>query len=46
LEPKVYDVPKEIDATVAKLKLDSMGIKINNLTPEQEKYLRSWQEGT
>jgi len=46
LEPKVYDVPKEIDNKVAKLKLKSMGIKIDTLTSEQEKYIASWEEGT
>ena len=46
LEKKVYSVPDEIDKTVARLKLDSMGIKIDKLTPEQQEYLDSWQEGT
>ena len=46
LKPKVYPVPEEIDKQVARLKLDSMGIDIDSLTPEQEKYLTSWQEGT
>jgi adenosylhomocysteinase len=46
LEKKVYSVPEEIDKKVASLKLDSMGIKIDNLTPEQQEYLNSWQEGT
>ncbi len=46
LEPKVYPVPEDIDKQVARLKLNSMGIEIDNLTPEQEKYLHSWQEGT
>ncbi|MBI4304337.1 MAG: adenosylhomocysteinase, partial [Chloroflexi bacterium] len=46
LEPKVYTVPEEIDKQVARLKLDSMGIKIDTLTSEQKKYLSSWQEGT
>jgi len=46
LEPKVYPVPEEIDKQVARLKLTSMGISIDTLTPEQEKYLTSWQEGT
>ena len=46
LEKKVYRIPKEIDQEIAKLKLDTMGIKIDKLTPEQEKYLTSWQEGT
>ena len=42
----VYPVPTEIDKNVAKLKLDSMGIRIDTLTDEQELYLNSWQEGT
>ncbi len=46
LEPKVYPVPEGIDKQVARLKLNSMGIKIDSLTPEQEKYLTSWEEGT
>ncbi len=46
LEPKVYSVPKEIDEEIAKLKLQSMGIKIDSLTAQQQKYLNSWQEGT
>ena len=46
LELKVYSVPEEIDKQVARLKLDSMGIKIDTLTTEQENYLTSWQEGT
>jgi len=46
LEPKVYDVPKDIDERVAKLKLESMGIRIDSLTDEQKKYLESWEEGT
>ena len=46
LKPKVYPVPEEIDKQVARLKLNSMGIKIDSLTPEQEKYLTSWEEGT
>ncbi len=46
LELKVYPVPQEIDKLVASLKLASMGIKIDTLTAEQEKYLTSWQEGT
>jgi adenosylhomocysteinase len=46
LEAKVYTVPEEIDKTVAKLKLDSMGIKIDKLTEEQDKYLHSWELGT
>jgi adenosylhomocysteinase len=46
LEPGVYPVPDEIDAGIAKLKLATMGIKIDVLTPEQVKYLASWNEGT
>ncbi len=46
LERKVYDVPAEIDAEVARLKLKAMGIQIDTLTPEQEHYLSSWEEGT
>lgn len=46
LDPHVYDVPAEIDAEVARLKLQSMGVRIDRLTKEQEKYLSSWQEGT
>jgi len=46
LEPKVYDVPREIDETVARLKLRGMGIEIDELTEEQCRYLKSWREGT
>ena len=46
LERKVYPVPAPIDQEIARLKLASMGIGIDTLTPEQEEYLRSWQEGT
>lgn len=46
LSPEVYSVPKEIDELVARLKLESMGIKIDKLTTEQEKYLTSWELGT
>jgi adenosylhomocysteinase len=46
LEAKVYPVPKDIDEEVAKLKLESMDIRIDALTPKQEEYLRSWQSGT
>jgi adenosylhomocysteinase len=46
LEPKVYDVPREIDEIVARLKLEGMGIRIDKLTKEQERYLSSWKEGT
>jgi adenosylhomocysteinase len=46
LERRVYDVPKEIDAEIARLKLATMGIEIDQLTEEQAKYLASWDEGT
>jgi adenosylhomocysteinase len=46
LEKMVYKVPEELDKRVAKLKLESMGIKIDRLTPEQEEYLAGWSEGT
>jgi len=46
LEKMVYTVPVDLDKRVAKLKLESMGIKIDRLTPEQEEYLSSWNEGT
>jgi adenosylhomocysteinase len=46
LERRVYVVPAPIDAEVARLKLASMGITIDKLTPEQEKYLASWEIGT
>jgi len=46
LKPDVYNVPKEIDDRVAKLKLESMGVKIDTLTEKQKKYLSDWKEGT
>jgi len=46
LERKVYPVPDLIDREIARLKLRGMGISIDTLTPEQEKYMASWQEGT
>lgn len=42
----VHTIPKELDEMIAKLKLESLGIKIDKLTPEQIKYLSSWNEGT
>ncbi|HZH13594.1 MAG TPA: adenosylhomocysteinase [Archangium sp.] len=46
LEKKVYPVPEHLDQEIARLKLRAMGVKIDKLTPEQVKYLGSWQEGT
>jgi len=42
----VLDIPNEIDETVARLKCEAMGIKLDVLTPEQEAYLSGWTEGT
>ena len=46
LERRVYDVPDDIDKEVARLKLKAMGIAIDTLSEEQERYLSSWEEGT
>jgi adenosylhomocysteinase len=46
LKPQVYVVPEHLDREIARLKLESMGHKLDKLTPEQEHYLASWQEGT
>jgi adenosylhomocysteinase len=46
LEPRVYSVPRETDEEVGRLKLQSLGIRIDTLTPEQKRYQESWEEGT
>ena len=46
LEKRVYDVPKDLDEEIARLKLASLGAGIDTLTPEQERYLASWSMGT
>jgi adenosylhomocysteinase len=46
LKNNVYPVPADIDQEIARLKLESMGVKIDTLTAEQEKYLNSWEMGT
>jgi adenosylhomocysteinase len=46
LERRVYDVPTDIDEEIARLKLATMGITIDQLTEEQARYLASWDEGT
>ncbi len=46
LTPGVYDVPDDIDKEVARLKLESLGVKIDALTEEQKRYLASWDMGT
>lgn len=46
LKPDVYGVPEKLDAQIASIKLKALGIKIDKLTPEQRKYLNSWEVGT
>jgi adenosylhomocysteinase len=46
LEKRVYPVPLEIDQEIARMKLISMGLEIDQLTKEQEQYLASWEKGT
>jgi adenosylhomocysteinase len=46
LERQVYDVPRDIDDEIARLKLEAMGIHIDTLTDEQHTYLDSWELGT
>ena len=46
LEKKVYTVPEAIDREIARLKLEAMGVTIDSLTDQQQKYLSSWEEGT
>lgn len=46
LEKKVYGVPEDIDREIARLKLEAMGVNVDVLTEEQEKYLHSWEHGT
>lgn len=46
LENTVYGVPQDIDLEIARLKLEAMGVGIDTLTEEQEKYLHSWEHGT
>ena len=46
LQKKVYVVPEKIDKEIARLKLKTLGVKIDRLTPEQKRYLAGWQEGT
>jgi len=46
LKPGVYDVPEDIDKQVARLKLESLGVRIDQLTDEQRRYLASWDSGT
>ena len=46
LEKRVYSVPAEVDAEIARIKLSAMEVNIDTLTAEQVKYLNSWEEGT
>jgi adenosylhomocysteinase len=46
LGKKVYPVPQEIDAEIARLKLETLGVEIDRLSEEQARYLASWDEGT
>jgi adenosylhomocysteinase len=46
LEPEVYGIPDDIDREVARLKLESMGIRIDPLTAQQQAYADSWESGT
>jgi adenosylhomocysteinase len=46
MQPRVYTLPSELDKEIARLKLHGMGIRIDTLTPEQDKYLNSWESGT
>ncbi len=46
MQPRVYTLPAELDKEIARLKLHAMGIRIDTLTPEQDKYLNSWESGT
>jgi adenosylhomocysteinase len=46
LDNTVYPVPEDLDREIARLKLTAMGLTIDSLTPEQQKYLSSWEEGT
>jgi adenosylhomocysteinase len=46
LKVSVIDVPRDVEQTIARLKLRTMGVLIDEMTPEQKKYVESWQEGT
>ena len=46
LQPNVYAIPAPVDAEIARLKLEALGVRIDTLTPEQVAYLASWQQGT
>jgi adenosylhomocysteinase len=46
LKKQVYPVPEDIDKEIARLKLNAVAVRIDKLTPEQKKYLASWEMGT
>jgi adenosylhomocysteinase len=46
MKPQVYRIPEEVDKEIARIKLEAMGVRIDLLTPEQERYLSQWEEGT
>ena len=46
LDKTVHRLPEELDREIARIKLEGMGIRIDTLTAEQQKYLTSWEEGT
>jgi len=46
LTPGVYTLPNEVDTDIASIKLNAMGMSYDTLTPEQDKYLNSWETGT
>lgn len=46
MSPQVYRIPEEVDKEIARIKLEAMGVQIDQLTPEQERYLSQWEEGT
>jgi len=46
LSPQVYSLPRELDERIARLKLDALGVRIDELTEEQRRYLASWEAGT
>ncbi|MEF9841883.1 MAG: hypothetical protein RR773_04880 [Raoultibacter sp.] len=46
MEPDCHVVPEDIDAAIAEVKLETLGVKIDTLTPEQVKYMNSWEMGT
>jgi len=46
LEPRVHILPKTVDQKIALMQIKAMGLKIDQLTSEQKRYLKSWQEGT